>query len=146
MNKSELSNLKTTANSSLVDGEVLGRDADGKLIQWNVKAGEPYNSGETLDEFGKYNLSETEIQRVTQEAAKMHDAFNYQLLARLKQDCDYYLGHGNRHKKRLWSGDEVEQIAKMKELFASFREKPQWISLEDIERYEALMVVEQPLV
>lgn len=68
------------------------------------------------------------------------DAFNYQLLARLKQDCEYYLGHGNRAKKHLWAGDVAEQVAKMKALYAGFSEKPEWISLEDIEQYEARML------
>lgn len=70
-----------------------------------------------------------------------HDtSFNYQLLARLVQDCDYYLGFGGRAKKHLWAGDEAEQIQKMKELYDGFQEKPQWITLEDIARYEAEMV------
>lgn len=68
------------------------------------------------------------------------DTFGYQLLARLKQDCEYYLGHGNRAKKHLWADDEAEQIAKMKALYAGFSEKPEWISLEDIEQYEAKML------
>ena len=68
------------------------------------------------------------------------DAFNYQLLARLKQDCEYYLGHGNRATKRLWAGSEAEQIATMKEIYAVLRDKPEWISLEDIARYEAKML------
>jgi hypothetical protein len=68
------------------------------------------------------------------------DEFSYQLLARLKQDCEYYLGHGNRAKKHLWAGDESEQIAKMKALYAGFSENPEWISLEDIEQYEAKML------
>lgn len=66
--------------------------------------------------------------------------FSYQLLARLKQDCDYYLGFGNRAKKHLWAGDEAEQIAKMKDLHSALPEKPEWLSLEDIGRYEAEMV------
>lgn len=66
--------------------------------------------------------------------------FNYQLLARLQQDCDYYLGHGNRAKKHLWAGDEAEQIKKMKEVYASLPQKPEWITLEHIEQYEAQMV------
>lgn len=70
---------------------------------------------------------------------KSPDAFNYQLLARLKQDCEYYLGHGNRSAKHLWSTNEAEQIAKMKALYAGFSEKPEWISLEDIAQYEATM-------
>lgn len=67
--------------------------------------------------------------------------FNYQLLGRLQQDCEYYLGNGARLKKNLWALDEVEQIKKMKELYEGFQEKPEWISLADIERYEAAMIV-----
>lgn len=73
---------------------------------------------------------------VDEEALK----FDYQLLGRLQQDCDYYLGHGNRAKKHLWAGDEVEQIKKMKDVYASLPEKPEWITLERIEQYEAEMV------
>ena len=68
------------------------------------------------------------------------DVFGYQLLGRLKQDCDYYLGFGQRHKKHLWALDEAAQIQKMKELFANLPEKPEWITLADIEKYEAEMV------
>ncbi|HDR9103387.1 TPA: hypothetical protein QDB04_000106 [Burkholderia vietnamiensis] len=66
--------------------------------------------------------------------------FDYQLLARLQQDCEYYLGHGNRAKKHLWAGDEAEQIAKMKELYEGLSEKPEWLTLEQIAQYEAAMV------
>lgn len=65
--------------------------------------------------------------------------FNYQLLGRLQQDCEYYLGHGNRAKKHLWADDEVEQIAKMKEIYAALPEKPEWLTLERIEQYEVAM-------
>jgi hypothetical protein len=38
-----------------------------------------------------------------------HDKeFRYQLLDRLKLDCEYYLGHGNRYPKNLWALDEKE--------------------------------------
>jgi hypothetical protein len=67
-------------------------------------------------------------------------SFNYQLLGRLQQDCEYYLGNGARNKKHLWALDETEQIRKMKELFEGFQDKPQWISLSDIEQYEAAMI------
>ncbi|MBC8737052.1 hypothetical protein F6X40_09545 [Paraburkholderia sp. UCT31] len=69
--------------------------------------------------------------------------FNYQLLGRLQQDCEYYLGHGNRAKKHLWAGDEAEQIAKMKEIYEGLPEKPEWITLEKISQYEAAMIVTQ---
>lgn len=66
--------------------------------------------------------------------------FDYQLLARLQQDCKYYLGFGGRSKKHLWALDEAEQIQKMKELYAALPEKPEWITLADIENYELAMV------
>lgn len=74
------------------------------------------------------------------------DAFNYQLLARLQQDCEYYLGFGGRSTKHLWALDEAEQIQKMKELYAALPEKPEWLTLADIENYEAAMLgpVEHP--
>lgn len=73
--------------------------------------------------------------------ANIDDAtrFDYMLLGRLQRDCEYYLGHGNRAKKHLWAGEEAEQIAKMKELFNGFKVKPEWITLEKIEQYEAAM-------
>ena len=43
-------------------------------------------------------------------------SFEYQLLDRLKTDCNYYLGNGNRCEKHLWAGNVKDQIAKMKEL------------------------------
>lgn len=73
--------------------------------------------------------------------------FNYQLLGRLQQDCEYYLGSGNRNKKHLWAGDEVTQINKMKELYDGLVRKPEWITLEDIARYEkALSLINLPEV
>ena len=40
-NDIERSTMTTEAKSSLADGEVLGRDADGGLIQWDATAGLP---------------------------------------------------------------------------------------------------------
>lgn len=67
--------------------------------------------------------------------------FNYMLLDRLRNDCEYFLGYGNRKTKHLWSGNVNDQIETMKELWNSFPEdmKPEWISMEDIENYEKLM-------
>lgn len=66
----------------------------------------------------------------------------YQLLGRLQSDCEYYLNEGNRNTKRLWAGNEVNQIRKMKEIYNSIPKdkKPKWITYEDILRYEKLMV------
>lgn len=67
------------------------------------------------------------------------DEYNYMLLDRLKQDCEYYLGNGNRNAKHLWAGNVDGQIAKMKELYNKLSKKPEWLSMKDIENYEKEM-------
>lgn len=64
---------------------------------------------------------------------------DYMLLSRLKQDCDYYLGYGNRAEKHLWAGDADSQVAKMRELYAVLPEKPEWLTAEQIDEYERRM-------
>lgn len=67
--------------------------------------------------------------------------YQYMLLDRLKTDCEYFLGNGNGSVKHLWAGDIDEQIDKMKELYNSFadNEKPEWITMKDINNYEKKM-------
>ena len=49
--------------------------------------------------------------RVTADEVIHKDSvFRYQLLDRLRSDCEYYLNYGNRHPKSLWAGDEKLQI------------------------------------
>lgn len=72
-----------------------------------------------------------------------HDkSFRYQLLDRLRSDCEYYLGYGNRCADHLWAGSEKEQIACMKVLWESFKpdEKPNYLSFDQILDYELKMV------
>jgi hypothetical protein len=71
------------------------------------------------------------------------NSFNYQMLDRLRSDCDYYLGYGNRNKSRLYYNDEEQHIEGMKELYKSFPdgEKPEWLTYSDILNYEKLMIV-----
>ncbi len=65
--------------------------------------------------------------------------FEYQLLDRCKCDCEYFLGAGNGLDKYLWGGSVAEHIAKMRELYDILPDKPEWLSKEDIDRYEKLM-------
>ncbi len=64
---------------------------------------------------------------------------SYQLLSRLKADCDYFLGAGGRAEKHLWAGNVGEQIAKMRELYNALPEKPEWLTQEDIDHYAQRM-------
>ena len=44
--------------------------------------------------------------------AKYKPNFRYMMLSHLKQDCDYYLGNGNRSTNALWSRNEAEWLTK----------------------------------
>lgn len=74
--------------------------------------------------------------------------FRYMMLDRMRQDCAYYLGNGNRLTKYLWAGDEVKHIACMKSLWNSFPEgeKPEWLTYEQILEYEKEMCPKAILV
>ena len=67
--------------------------------------------------------------------------YQYMLLSRLQHDCKYFLGYGNRRESVLWAGNVADQIAKMKELWQVFPDdlKPEWCTMQDIEKYEKLM-------
>ena len=69
----------------------------------------------------------------------------YMLLDRLRQDCDYYLGNGGKNPQALWAGDEASQISKMKEIWNQLEEKPEWLTMEQIEDYAKQMGVSDDL-
>ena len=66
-------------------------------------------------------------------------SFEYQLLDRLRTDCEYFLGAGGRNEKHLWAGNVCEQIAKMRELYDMLPEKPEWLTMETIDSYAESM-------
>lgn len=74
------------------------------------------------------------------------EKFNYMMLGRLQSDCDYYLGFGNRHEKHLWAGSVDGQIKEMKRLWNSFPKdkKPEWLTMEQILKYEKEMKENKP--
>ena len=63
----------------------------------------------------------------------------YQLLDRLRADCDYFLGAGQGAEKHLWAGSVQAQISKMRELYDALPEKPEWLTAQDIDAYERQM-------
>lgn len=69
--------------------------------------------------------------------------FRYMMLSRMKQDCDYYLGNGNRSTNHLWAHNEVDQIANMKAIWDTFEpeDKPEWLTLNDLIDYSRKMGV-----
>ena len=71
---------------------------------------------------------------------------DYQLLSRLKADCDYFLGAGGRVEKHLWAGSVRAQIAKMREIYDVLPEKPEWLTKEAIDDYDEQMTPQYQVV
>ena len=90
-----------------------------------------------LDFADLISVSDEELESVGAKPEQGSDG--YRLLSRLKADCEYFLGAGGRTEKHLWAGNVREQIAKMRELYASLPEKPEWLTLADIDRYAQRM-------
>ena len=69
------------------------------------------------------------------------DSYRYSLLDRLRCDCLYFLGNWNRYWKQLWAGNVPDHIEAMKILWNSFapKMKPEWLSWEDILKFESDM-------
>lgn len=80
---------------------------------------------------------------INYDTGTIDQSYDYQLLARLQGDCDYYLGAGGRHPKHLWAGSEAEQIRKMREIYGRLAVKPAWITKDDIDLYEREMLPER---
>ena len=74
-----------------------------------------------------------------QEKTVLEHNQEYQLLDRLRSDCEYFLGAGNRAEKHLWTGSVRAQIAKMWELYDMLPEKPEWLTKETIDDYAERM-------
>ena len=64
------------------------------------------------------------------------------MLDRLKTDCEYYLGYGNKNPRHLWAEDEVKHIAEMKRIWSWFSDdkKPEWLTMEQILEYEKALI------
>lgn len=60
---------------------------------------------------------------------------DYRLLDRLRTDCEYFLGAGQRHEGDLWSGNVYAHIEKMREIYASLPDKPEWLTETQIDSY-----------
>ncbi len=75
------------------------------------------------------------------------ESFRYQMLDRLRSDCKYYLGYGNRSANALWArGNEAGQILHMVALYQSFPDdkKPEWLTADDIENFAVQMLGKRP--
>ena len=73
--------------------------------------------------------------RIIDDVLQRDKVFRDKLLGRLQSDCEYYLNYGNRNTGRLWAGSVNLQIKLMVELYNSFDEKPEWLTMDKIVAY-----------
>jgi len=69
------------------------------------------------------------------------EKYRLKLLNRLNVDCIYFSGYGDRNIKHLWAGNVPDHVEAMKIIYDSFPDdkKPQWITLDQIKKYETEM-------
>lgn len=75
---------------------------------------------------------------------KYEPKIRYMFLSRMKQDCDYYLGYGNRNARQLWAGNEKDQIENMRAIWNTFEpeDKPEWLTWDELNDYARKMGVD----
>ena len=114
----------------------VGKDKDLSTASWYTYSGNDPYDGEPEMPIGddiKFNIVNPD------EIPSDYQRFEYSLLGRLESDCKYFLGNGNGYEGHLWAGSIDKQIAKMRELYNQLEEKPEWITMEDINNYEKQM-------
>lgn len=116
-------------------------DSSMKLELYTCSGGINGELGMPVIEIPKYKERLHELYRLVDETTA-EEHYKYQLLGRLRDDCDYYLGYGGRNAKHLWATNVEEQIAKMKEIYNWFANdrKPEWLTFEQIYEYEQRMI------
>lgn len=104
---------------------------EGKRIE-SVKLYDPYN-----DEYFQIGG-----EQVYYEPLPRDKAFEYSMLGRLQSDCEYFLGNGNGYEGHLWAHTVEAQIKEMRDRWNAFEddEKPEWLTMEQIDEYEKLML------
>lgn len=97
----------------------------------------------------KQEIGETEQETSKSDTPDMNPEvkLQYMILSRLKSDCDYYVGACSKNlvdmkeaQKHLYTGNIEEQITKMREIYDTLPQKPEWLSIDDINRYEKRML------
>ena len=122
-------------------------DGNGKLYfdENNGTGGLNLYTGAYRDEFGDIlgepdKKVEEEV-RCAEPFARHLRGNDYQMLGRLKQDCEYFLGAGAGNEDVLYYKNVTSHCDAMEKLWGSFSEadKPEWISMEQINEYRTRM-------
>lgn len=139
--------VKVTSIHTLEIEAESGEDATDRAcsIAWEYDADE-INAEVICDgRDGKAIALDLGLSEKLKEVMRHDEKSRYQLLSRLRSDCDYFLGNGHRCKQHLWAHEVDEHIDYMKALWLSFPadKRPEWLSFEEIVVYEKRMLEEK---
>lgn len=132
LNKSDMTDKEAKQKAANEERFVYKNTYDnGKRIA-SVKVYDPYDDG--------FYLVDTD--NLYYEPLPEDMQFRYQMLGRLRSDCEYFLGNGYGFEGHLWAGSVEEQITEMRNRWNEFEadEKPEWLTMQDIEDYEMKML------
>lgn len=165
----DLSMASKTPNNSKINFDIKDNgdftfSVNGK--EYKGHTDKPEEMSKDMKEFG-FNLSEQcsikediiksiepldiDVNREVESTFASDDkSFPYRMLSRLQNDCKYVLGALKDSSKDgkldletinkfLWFNDIDKQIAFMKGIYERLDEKPEWITLEEIEDYRNQM-------
>lgn len=111
-------------------------DGRGEL---NLHTG-AYRHPEDKDICGEPNTKVKDVVECDKPFQRHKREMDYMLLGRWESDCRYFLGNGNGYEGHLYFNNIEKHISEMKKMWLSFEEKPEWLSMENIEMYERDML------
>lgn len=110
-------------------------------IQQFLERNKDYVKSVDIDNHNISVMEENEkLQATIKDVTSRDEQFRYQLLDRLKQDCNYFLDFGNRNENSLWAGNAKDHVAVMQALWESLPQKPEWLTKEELADYAGKML------
>lgn len=143
MSEDELIKL---GRSDMTDKEAKQKAANEERVVYKntYDNGKRIESVKIWDPYGDVYFS-TSKERLYYEPLPSDMRFRYQMLSRLKADCDYFLGNGNGYEGHLLAKNVEDQIKEMRKRWNEFEEdeKPEWLTWEQIDEYEQKMLAKR---
>ena len=139
----DIPDIKTSLKNDYLQGKLTAEEVAEELHKAGWKSYVPDEDEALKMIHVKESVNESLIK--DNDLLDLEARFRYMMLSRMQCDCNYFLGNGDGYEPRLWAGNVEDQIKYMKDLWNSFDEdeKPEWLSMEDIEKYEKDMLAKR---
>lgn len=139
-----LDDIKEMVKEKLGIGEILKKlkDKATKYLTESFKSETIYKEDYKHSGYVKNEALDNIKTTVDKIFSSGDEGYPYAMLDRMKSDCEYYLGYGNRSSKYLWGEEPKQHIEIMKAIYNRLDPKPEWLTLDKINEYEKNMLSE----